>query len=63
MNDTTTVNPPADDAAAHEALVDHYIAEMKQLQAQMADDRQEILTLQTETRAILADVMTILKAA
>ncbi len=59
---TTTINPPADDAPAHEALVDNYIAGMKRIHEQMADDRQEILTLQAETRAILDDVMATLKA-
>ena len=62
MNNTTFINPPADDAA-HEALVDQYISGIKQLHEQMADDRQEILMLQSETRAILDDVMTTLKAA
>ncbi len=64
MNETTTmINPPADDASAHAALVDHYINEMKRIQQQMADDREEILLLQAETRAIIDDVMTTLKAA
>ncbi len=63
MNDMKTVNPAADDTSAHEALVDHYIAEMKRLQEQMADDRQDILALQAETCAILDDVMVTLKAA
>ncbi len=65
MNDMSSLNPPVDnnDAASYEALVDHYLAEIKRLQQQMADDRDEILRLQAETRAILDDVMVTLKAA
>jgi len=63
MNNITTNSPTADDASAHEALVEHYITEMKRLQQQMADDREEIIILQLETRAILDDVMVTLKAA
>lgn len=63
MNNITTNSPAADDASTHEALVDHYITEMKRLQQQMADDREEIIILQSETRAILDDVMVTLKAA
>ena len=63
MSNTTTVKPAPDDAAAHEAQVDYYIVEMKRLQEQMAEDREEILALQAETRAILDDVMATLKAA
>ncbi len=65
MDDMSPLNPPVDhkDAASCEALVDHYLAEMKRLQEQMADDRDEILRLQAETRAILDDVMVTLTAA
>lgn len=63
MNNTTAIDPPADDASAHEALVDNYISKIKRLHQQMAEDRQQILALQKETRAILDDVMTTLKAA
>lgn len=63
MDKTTTIIPPTDDASAHEALVEQYVDGMKRLQEQMADDRKEILTLQAETRAILDDVMAMLKAA
>lgn len=62
MKDTTSVNSPADDSSTHAALVDNYLAGMKVMQQQMADDRQEILSLQSETRAIIEDVMTTLKA-
>ncbi len=62
MKDTTATNSPAEDASTHAALVDNYLAGMKAMQQQMADDRQEILSLQVETRAILDDVMTTLKA-
>lgn len=47
----------------YEAEVDFYIAAMKRLQQSMAEDREEIKTLQEETRASLAEVMAILKAA
>lgn len=63
MNNTTTIDPAADDASTHEALVDNYISDIKRIHEQMNDDRQEILTLQEETRAILDDVMATLKAA
>jgi hypothetical protein len=62
----TTLSPPIenkDDAASYEAQVDYYMAEVKKLQQQMADDRQEILHMQAETRAILDDVMATLRAA
>jgi hypothetical protein len=64
MDDMSPLNPPVDkDAASCEALVDHYLAEMKRLQQQMAGDRDELLRLQAETRAILDDVMVTLTAA
>jgi hypothetical protein len=63
MNDAHTVGHGAEDIVAHEATVDHYIAEMVRLQGQMANDRDEILVLQAETRAILEDVMLMLNAA
>lgn len=61
MNETAVVEPPTEDALAHEALVDRYLEGMNRLHQQMTDDRQEILRLQAETRAILDDVMTTLK--
>jgi hypothetical protein len=61
MNETVAVDPHTEDALTHEALVDRYIEGMNRLHEQMAEDRQEILRLQAETRAILDDVMTTLK--
>ena len=61
MNETTTLHPSTDDTN-YEALVDHYISEMKLLQKHMAEDREEILRLQVETRGILDDIMATLKA-
>ena len=66
MSDAAAFNPPMDnqeDARAQEALVDQYLAEIKRLQQQMAADREEILRLQPETRAVLDDVMATLRAA
>ncbi len=57
MNDTTTLNVPADDAASYQTVVDHYLAEINRLQQQMDDDQAEIETMQAETREILADIM------
>jgi len=57
MNDTTTLNVPADDAASYQTVVDHYLAEINRLQRQMDDDQAEIETMQAETREILADIM------
>ena len=62
MKNANPAAPAAEESAVHEAQVDHYIAAMQRLQEQMADDRQEILALQAETRAILDDVMVTLKA-
>ncbi len=63
MSKTTVLNAPADDSSAHETEVDYYVAEMKRIQQQMQDDRQEIESLQAETQAILADIMRTLKVA
>ena len=57
MNDTTTLNVTADDAASYQTTVDHYLAEINRLQQQMDDDQAEIETMQAETREILADIM------
>jgi hypothetical protein len=40
-----------------EARVDYYLSEVKQLQAQMDEDQQEIERMQVQTRAILANIM------
>lgn len=63
MNNATTAQQTTGDVPTHEALVDHYIAGMKQIQEQMNDDREEILKLQAETRTILEDVEKTLKTA
>lgn len=63
MNETTSLDPPTDDASAHKAQADHYLAEMERLQRQMQSDRQEVQTLQAETRTIIADIMHTLRAA
>ena len=49
--------------ADYEAEVDFYLAAMKRLQQNMAEDREEIKALQEETRASLANVMASLRAA
>ncbi len=63
MNKTTALNTPTDDTAAYEADINHTLAEMRRIQQQMADDRQEIESLQAETRAILTDIMHTLRTA
>lgn len=63
MDKTSVINSPTDENSVYEADVDYYITEMKRLQNQMKDDRQEITLLQAETRAILADIRQTLKAA
>jgi hypothetical protein len=65
MDKTTTIDPLDldSDATGHEALVDQYIDGLKHIIEEMTDDRKEILRLQAETRAILDDIMTMLKAA
>ena len=56
MDKTATVNP-TDDAAGYEATVDRYIAGMELMQQRMAEDQQEIETLQAETRSMLAELL------
>ena len=65
MNETPFLDKPAEgkeEAAFYQAQVDDYLAQIKHLQQQMTDERGEILQLQAETRAILADVMATLRA-
>lgn len=59
---TTTIPVAPTESPAPEAAVDQYLAQLARLQAQMADDREEILALQSETRAILENVMAALGA-
>ncbi len=61
MNQSIPNNLSGD--AALEAEVELLLAQTKVLQSQMKDDREEIQTLQNETRAILDDVFSMLRAA
>jgi peptidoglycan hydrolase CwlO-like protein len=49
--------------AALEAEVEQMLTQLKALQSQIKNDREKILTLQSETRAILDNVFSVLKAA
>ena len=60
MMDKSPTIPKTD--ADYEAEVDFYLAATKRLQQSMAEDREEIKAMQEETRAILNNVMTLLKA-
>lgn len=62
MNETA-MNPMLEnqDDAAYEKQVDLTMNQVKVLQQQMMDERQETLQLQAETRAILDDVMATLR--
>lgn len=62
MDKPILINSPTEDASDHALTIDKYIEAMNHLQVQMSEDRREILMLQAETRAILDDVMTTLKA-
>ncbi len=62
MNESTTLNAPADDAASYQTTVAHYLAEINRLQQQMDADQVEIETMRAETREILADIMASLTA-
>jgi len=61
MNQSIPNNLSGD--ATLEAEVELLLAQTKVLQSQMEDDREEIQTLQNETRAILDDVFSMLRAA
>lgn len=61
MNQSIPNNLTGD--AALEAEVEQMLTQLKALQSQMKNDREEILALQSETRAILDDVFFALKAA
>ena len=63
MSETTAFDPTAEETVTQEATLDHYIGEIKGLQKHMDSDQQEIETLQSEIRAILADIMSNLRAA
>ncbi len=61
MNQSIPNNLSGD--AALEAEVELLLAQTKVLQSQMKDDHEEIQTLQNETRAILDDVFSMIRAA
>ena len=61
MNQSIPNNLTGD--AALEAEVELLLAQTQVLQSQMKADREEIQTLQSETRAILDDVFSSLRAA
>jgi len=48
--------------AEYEAMVDHYLNQLKQMQQKMDEDQQEIEIMRAETDAILSDIMRALKA-
>lgn len=61
MNQSIPNNLTGD--AALEAEVELLLSQTRALQSQMKDDREEIQALQKETRAILDDVFSSLRAA
>ena len=61
METTFTHSPAAKTDAEYEAMVDHDLNRLKQMQQKMDDDQREIETLRAETDAILADIMRTLK--
>ena len=60
METITLDKTPATDAE-YEAMVDHDLNRLKQMQQQMDEDQREIETMRAETDAILADIMRTLK--
>ncbi|MGI4789915.1 MAG: hypothetical protein ACRYFS_13820 [Janthinobacterium lividum] len=49
--------------AEYEAIVDYNLGQLKIMQGKMDEDQREIEMMRTETDAILADIMCLLKAA
>lgn len=59
MATIATLEPAAEDAQ-YQAMVQHYLDEITQVNHLMARDQQEIEQLQTETRLLLADMQIVL---
>jgi len=55
-----TVEPAAEDAH-YQAMTQHYLAEIQQINQAMARDQQEIERLQADTRHLLTNMKTILQ--
>ncbi len=61
METTFTSSSAAKTDADYEAIVDHDLGRLKQMQQKMDDDQREIETLRAETDAIITDIMRALK--
>ena len=61
METTLTLEPKTD--AEYEAMVDHDLSRLKQMQQKMDEDQREIESLRAETDAILADIMRTLEVS
>lgn len=60
MATLATLEPTAEEAQ-YQALTEHYLGEIQQINQAMARDQQEIEQLRTETRRLLADMQTVLQ--
>jgi uncharacterized membrane protein (DUF106 family) len=63
METTFTLDTKPKTDAEYEAMVDHDLSRLKQMQQQMDNDQQEIESLRAETDAIITDIMRTLKVA
>ncbi len=61
MDTTTTLDATPDEVATYEATINRYIAEMEQMQKQIAANRREIEFLKAETEVMLANTLSLLK--
>ncbi len=61
MDTTTTLDATPDEVVAYEATINRYIAEMEQMQKQIAANRREIEFLKAETEVMLANTLSLLK--
>lgn len=60
MATIATLEPTAEDAQ-YQALTQHYLDEIAQVNRTMERDQQEIERLRVETRTLLADMQVVLK--
>ncbi len=63
METTFTNSPAAKTDAEYEAMVDHDLSRLKQMQQKMDEDQQEIEIMRAETDAIITNIMRTLKVA
>lgn len=61
MNETTMSDATPSEVAQYRAAIDNYLAQMEEMQVEIAGNRQQTARLKAETELMLADTLQILK--